>query len=531
MKPVFGDKEREDRELDITTVSKVENVIEDVDKKETHIPNMVTKEEAEGMARQYANEASERAVNTALEKYDSRRREEENRRIKEIEVEREAERKRYDEERERRRGRGRGRERDDKDDEDDDNIGIINPKVVKQLKDTVSVFTALKELSSNPLQKTIEETVGGMAAGVVQKAFTPQQHEQKRDIFDQFLNSQFAYGLGSGMGQRAPELVETFGREKVDGWITGAIKGGGGKGGGVGGIGGIGGLGGIPGTLPPSMPPGTPPGINEQQQSEMELVLGLQPNNPEHVAAYAKSQGDIPVDVARKMLMIHQDAFINQLELKGVDTTPYKLKRNQEISNSSMNPSLHANDIYGGNVQEYRPSSSPPPRISEDLMINTPITEDDRIDGRQNTIEKENEDANAYVKNLETQNVELHPEMERVKPKIVEPVVNNSNSGNMDIGEIANYLKNLSEQQKLSSEQQKLSNDYMVGIKDEMSSLRHEVDILKRDRTMPDDMLKDKKEKNVDNDKKDQTTVRSMRTIKNSNMLSKKGFSYVKPEV
>lgn len=519
LKPVFGDKERDNRDSRIegaTTVSRVENVIEDVDKKETHIPNMVnmvTKEEAEGMARQYANEASERAVNTALERYDSRRREEDNRRIKEIdaerEVEREAERKRDDEERERRRGRGRGRgrerddkERDGKDDEDDDNIGIINPKVVKQLKDTVAVFTALKDLSSNPLQKTIEETVGGMAAGVVQKAFTPQHQEQKRDFVDIVLNSQFAAGLGAGIGQRAPELVETFGREKVDGWITGAIKGSGGKGGGMGGIGG---LGGIPGTLPPGMPPGTPPGIGEQQQSEMELVLGLQPNNPEHVAAYAKSQGDIPVEVARKMLMIHQDAFINQLKTKGVDTSPYETRRSQESQGSQGLTYVSES----GNVQEYR---GPPPRISEDLMINTPITEDNRIGERQSAIEKENEENADYVRKLETQNVELHPEMERVKPKIVEPVTGIN-------GEIANYLKNLSEQQKLS-------NDYMVGIKDEMSSLRQEVDILKRDRTMPDDMLKEKKVSNdVDNNKVDnQTTVMSMRTIK-------KGFSYVKPEV
>ena len=271
LKPVFDDKKRDterdldiERELDTTTISRVENVVDSVEKKET--PNMVTKEEAESMARQYANEASEQAVNIALERYDNRRRGEDDRRKKEIE----AERKRDEDDREKRR-----RKREEEDDGDNSSLSVINPKVVKQLKDTVSIFTALKELSSNPLQKTIEETVGGMAAGVVQKAFMPHQEPQKKDLVDQILNSQFAYGLGSGMGQRAPELVETFGREKVDGWITGAIKGGGG--------GGIGGLGGIPGAPPPGIPPGM--GGQTKQQSEMEMILSLDCNNPEHVAA------------------------------------------------------------------------------------------------------------------------------------------------------------------------------------------------------------------------------------------------------
>src|SRR3990167_11095041 len=99
-----------------------------------------------------------------------------------------------------------------RDEDEDDTVSVINPKVVKQLKDTVAVFTALKYLSSNPLQKTIEETVGGMAASVVQSAFAPRGPPPKQDIIDKLLNSQFAYGLGSGLGQRAPELVETMGR-------------------------------------------------------------------------------------------------------------------------------------------------------------------------------------------------------------------------------------------------------------------------------------------------------------------------------
>ena len=487
MKPVFSDKERDiERDLDVTTVSKETPI--------SNMVNMVTKEEAESIARQYADQASEQAVNTALEKYDNRRREEDDRRRKEMEAERGAE----IEAKKRRR-------KEDEDDGEDSSISVINPKVVKQLKDTVSIFTALKELSSNPLQKTIEETVGGMAAGVVQKAFTPQHPEQKKDILDIFLNSQFAYGFGSGMGQRAPELVETFGREKVDGWITGAIKGGGGGTGVMGGIGSVIG-GGMPGTQ-------LPPPVQEKQQSEVEMILGLDPNNPEHVAAYAKSQGDITVGTARKILMIHQDDFISQLESKGVDATPYKLRRGQSQSQSqSQNQDMPSQNQdltsipESGNVQEYR---RPPPRINEDLIVNTPVTEDKRW-------ENENDKSDSYVNNLETQNVDLHPQMERAEKRVEKvPLTGDS--------EIMTYLKNLTEQQKLS-------NEHVIGLKDmverqqqqqnavnnDLFNLRQELDVIKKgDR--PEILEVEGRDDNQT------TTVRSIKTIK-------KGFAHVRTD-
>jgi hypothetical protein len=512
LKPVFDDKKDKERyterDQDITTVSKVErDIVEDIVKKETPIPNMVTKEEAEGMARRYANEASEQAVNTALERYDSRRREEEDsrrreeedRRIKEIEVERSERRKR-------------------KDEEDGDTGQAISTKTVNELKNIASVFNALKEFSANPLQKKIEESVGGFAAGVVERAFSPPHQEQKKDFVDQILNSNFASGLGAGLGQRGPELVDVFtknfGKEKVDGWITGAIKGGG-VGSGVGGTGMMGGIGsviggGMGGVGAP------PPGVgSEKQQSEVELILGLDPNSPEHIAAYAHSQGDISVGTARKILMMHQDDFIKQLELRGVDTTPYKLGRgqnqnqnqnqnisNQNISNQNQDLTSMSSMPESGNVQEYRRS---PSRVNEDLMVNTPATEDKKW-------ESETDKTDAYVNNLETQNVELHPEMERMEPGNEVNKVE-SNLGNT---EIMTYLKNIGEQLKLS-------NDSIIGLKDivkkqnsDMSNLRQELDIIKRDRTIPDDILNDR-----DNKEDNQTTVRSKRTIK-------KGFSYVK---
>lgn len=208
-------------------------------------------------------------------------------------------------------------------DEDDNNASVINPKVVRQLKDTVAVFTALKDLSSNPLQKTIEETVGGMAASVVQSAFSPRGPPPKQDIIDKLLNSQFAYGLGSGLGQRAPELVETMGRtfgtEKAGQMMDNII----GKYGTTGPSRQI-----NPGPSSGSSSPQSPPEQKvDKQQSEKELLLSLDPNNPEHVSAYAETQGGLPVDVARKMLMIHQDAFIEQLKRDGMNVDQISTQR------------------------------------------------------------------------------------------------------------------------------------------------------------------------------------------------------------
>ena len=226
------------------------------------------------------------------------------------------------------------RKRDE--DEDDTSISVINPKVVKQLKDTVAVFTALKELSSNPLQKTIEETVGGMAASVVQSAFAPRGPPPKQDILDKILNSQFAMGLGSGMGQRAPELVETMGRtfgtDKA-GQMMDNIIGKYGSGGGSGGGGQSRQLSPVPSSgsfSGPSSGSSSPSSVPEQKadkQSEKELLLSLDPNNPEHVSAYAETQGGLPVDVARKMLMIHQDAFIEQLKRDGMNVDQVSTQR------------------------------------------------------------------------------------------------------------------------------------------------------------------------------------------------------------
>ena len=206
--------------------------------------------------------------------------------------------------------------------------------MVRELRDVASVFTALKEFSSNPLQTMIEQKVGSMAAGVIERSFSTPAEKPNQDIFDRILNSQAGAGLGAGLGQRGPELIDKlfglFGKEKTEDWITGAI---GGRGGGSG----------IPGAPGPGQQPDT-------KQSEVDLILQLDPTNPEHITAYAASQGGIPLDVARKMLLVHQDAFIKKMEHDGqIDkANEVMLRRNNQLLNYKEEQV---------NVQEYRSPS------------------------------------------------------------------------------------------------------------------------------------------------------------------------------
>lgn len=210
--------------------------------------------------------------------------------------------------------KGKRRRREDDDDDEEDLVGI-NPKFVKQLQNTVGVFNALKEFSTNPLQQAIEKRVGDVAATVIESAFSPRGPPPKKDLVDTFLNSQFAYGLGAGLGQRAPELVETlsksFGKAKTEEMIDTMI--------GKYGKGGTRQLSEGNSTTSGGVGSGEEPKESSKspEQSNIELLLSLDPNNPEHVAAYAESQGGINIDTARKMLMIHQDDIIKKMKPQG----------------------------------------------------------------------------------------------------------------------------------------------------------------------------------------------------------------------
>jgi hypothetical protein len=251
----------------------------------------------------------------------------------------------------------RRRRRKDDDDEDEDLVGF-SPRLIKQLQTTVGVFNTLKDFSSNPMQKAIEDRIGGLAAGIIENAFSsPRGPPPKRDMIDTILNSQMAFGLGQGLGSRAPELVETlsksFGKEKAENMIEGMIgKYGGGGGGEQRKI-----ESGNRDNIEKSEPsPPSPAPQKPDDQSNIELLLSLDPNNPEHVAAYSESQGGISIDVARKMLMIHQDDIIKRMKSQGADTTVIESQRGSRIGQD--NPSQRSTmdqDITP--ISEPRPGS------------------------------------------------------------------------------------------------------------------------------------------------------------------------------
>lgn len=188
------------------------------------------------------------------------------------------------------------RYRSQADNGDGENLIGLDGKFVKQLQNTVGVFNALKDFSSSPLQKVVEEKVGQFAAGMVENAFSGPRSTEKKSIIETILNSQFAYGLGASLGNKSPELIEAMsrnlGREQtqhiIDNVITKGTQG-----------------------------PGQASGGQGSQQDNVELLLSLDANNPEHIAAYSESQGGLPPDVARKMLMIHQDAIIKRFGDQG----------------------------------------------------------------------------------------------------------------------------------------------------------------------------------------------------------------------
>ena len=173
-----------------------------------------------------------------------------------------------------------------KKEEDDDGESIgLSPKFVKQLQNTVGVFNALKDFASNPMQKAIEERVGSVTANVIQNAFGGGQ-QKSGSLIDSILNSQFAYGFGQSLGSRGPELIESMtknlGQNRTNEMLDNMM------------------------------------GSGKQNSSEgesktaVELLLSLDPNNSEHIAAYAESQGGLSIEMARKILLLHQDDILKR---------------------------------------------------------------------------------------------------------------------------------------------------------------------------------------------------------------------------
>jgi hypothetical protein len=194
--------------------------------------------------------------------------------------------------------------------DDDDEIDFFASKTNKSIKNMVSSVATLKRAFEQPpsqieqamyqafTQKTIDSLSGAS--------------EKKKNWYDEILSS-----LAHGVGQRGPELIESLTRNFGSEWVKqtatgllnpGAVINNGGPGGGYGGQSGMGGQ---SGQGQNNRGVG---GNSNLNQDAVNQIMALDPNNPEHVSAYAEIQGNIDINDARKMLQIHQDIFMNKMK-------------------------------------------------------------------------------------------------------------------------------------------------------------------------------------------------------------------------
>ena len=167
--------------------------------------------------------------------------------------------------------------------------------LTSEIQKVIGLANAVKQLSSSPLHDAIERKVGDLAANVVEGAFSPGQSDNGGGggIVHEFLNSNLAYGIGQGIGANSDAasiitaLKGVVGSKRVGDIIDHAIDGG-----------------------QEQQLSGQAANNGDSKGSDLQMLLSLDPNNPEHVASYAESQGGISIGTARKMLMIHQDDII-----------------------------------------------------------------------------------------------------------------------------------------------------------------------------------------------------------------------------
>ena len=202
---------------------------------------------------------------------------------------------------------------------DGEELDFFATKTNKSIKNMVSSVATLKRAFEQPPSQIESLLYNAFTQNMVSKLTG--DGEKKKNWYDEILSS-FAHGVG----QRGPELIESLTRNFGSDWVkqtaTGLLNpgaivntgGGGGPGGGYGGQGqGQGGQGNMQGGQ------GRGRG-SDLNQDAVDQIMALDPNNPEHVAAYAEIQGNIDINDARKMLQIHQDIFMNKLKRNAAQT-------------------------------------------------------------------------------------------------------------------------------------------------------------------------------------------------------------------
>ena len=116
---------------------------------------------------------------------------------------------------------------------------------------------------------TAKEEAAKLYEENIRKAIT----KEAEILFNSRFVASFGASFGAHVGSRVPEIVQALGPEITNRILDSII------------------------------------GSENSQSSTIELVLSLDPDNSEHLAAYAETQGLSQVDAVRKMLVLHQIAI------------------------------------------------------------------------------------------------------------------------------------------------------------------------------------------------------------------------------
>lgn len=227
-------------------------------------------------------------------------------------------------------------------DDDGGEIDFFATKTNKSIKNMVSSVATLKRAFEQPPSKIEDMLYSAFTQNVVQK-LSGDGINTKKNWYDEILSS-FAHGLGA----RGPEFIESLTRNFGTDWVKqtatgllnpGAVINQGGYGGGQG-----------QGGMSQSQGVRDVGGKSDLNQDAVDQIMALDPNNPSHVSAYAEIQGNIDINDARKMLMIHQDIFMNKMKRNAVQQTiDVDNARDIRVS-SSVSPNVPVNSSVNSDI-------------------------------------------------------------------------------------------------------------------------------------------------------------------------------------
>lgn len=219
--------------------------------------------------------------------------------------------------------------------DDGGEIDFFATKTNKSIKNMVSSVATLKRAFEQPPSQIESMLYQAFTQNMVQK-LTGDGINVKKNWYDEILSS-FAHGLGA----RGPELVDTLTRNFGSDWVKQTAQGLLNPGAVISNNGGYGGQG-EQGRIQGQVQEGGVGGVggkSDLNQDAVDQIMALDPNNPTHVSAYAEIQGNIDINDARKMLMIHQDIFMNKMKRNAAQAgTEIQDVRSKHVENVGTPP-------------------------------------------------------------------------------------------------------------------------------------------------------------------------------------------------